>query len=220
MRAGGRCGSVPLHALERGAFGDGDLQLHVLTLVLVEVHLTIKEVDTAALHFKGAGLWIIMHCPAHIQHFLSPSFNDSLIPNFLNRIFGYLEMRGHFPFFSPWRASAEPLALQQFAFFQDELEDGLTLHIHLFQALLQSFEGLGQVPRLPHCPHCKYGTANGQGQRDHGHERPNQAQRANASPLKNPLHCLPFTVHRSRASTSIILPVYHANISEPVQLTA
>lgn len=27
--------------------------------------------------------------------------------------------------------SAEPLALQQFAFFQDELEDGLTLHIHL-----------------------------------------------------------------------------------------
>lgn len=27
--------------------------------------------------------------------------------------------------------SAEPLTLQQFAFFQDELEDGLALHIHL-----------------------------------------------------------------------------------------
>ncbi len=27
--------------------------------------------------------------------------------------------------------SAEPLTLQQFVFFQDELEDGLALHIHL-----------------------------------------------------------------------------------------
>lgn len=44
-------------------------------------HLTVQEVDAAALHFEGASLWIIMHCPAHIQLLLSPSFNDSLIPH-------------------------------------------------------------------------------------------------------------------------------------------
>lgn len=42
VRAGGRCGSVPLHALEQRAFRDGHLELHILTLVLVEVHLGVE----------------------------------------------------------------------------------------------------------------------------------------------------------------------------------
>lgn len=96
MRARRWCGSVPLDALEQRALRNGHLELHVLTLVLIEVYLTVQEVDTAALHFEGASLWIIMHCPAHIQLLLSPSFNDSLIPHFLEGIVAYLKMRGHF----------------------------------------------------------------------------------------------------------------------------
>lgn len=34
--------------------------------------------------------------------------------------------------------SAEPLTLQQFAFFQNELEDGLALHIHLQERVITS----------------------------------------------------------------------------------
>lgn len=60
--------------------------------------------------------------------------------------------------------------------------------VYLLQALLQSLKRPRQVPRLSHCPHCKYGTAHGQGQCEHGHERPNQAECADPSPLKNSLH--------------------------------